>query len=394
MAREDDTADRLDDGDLGQVLGTAPTVDGKGKRPAHANVVEGLHLVVGGHEQGAVPVALLDGELLAQRLHQIVTHLRRETTELDVGAPAANRLHVDRILLGEDGLGAVEIGLALPIIGLIALGIDVRSRLPFDELERPRAQHVLLVPVHVGIEDLLGVDEVVRKRQRRNEGARGILQFEHDREIVGRGDAFDHAKERLAVADDSLHRENELLIGGDDVMRVELGAADGLAPFGGLGRRLFGDVHTMPLDALPDLEGVQLAAVGRLGHVADAQIALEIRRRRRVGRVDPEQDAVELRERVNRPEGRFLMGIGAWRVGRDDVFQDPAAILRRRIGADTPGDNGEPRRQRDGYLAIDLFHFRFSFPVFIEEILRSLVMAPPPIREAITPPCRPPSGPV
>src|SRR3546814_10694363 len=96
MALEGDAADRLHDGDLGEVIRAAPTVDGEGQRAARVGIVEGLPLVIRRQEQRAVPVAFLHRDFVAKRLDEVVPALRREATELGMGPTAADRLETQR----------------------------------------------------------------------------------------------------------------------------------------------------------------------------------------------------------------------------------------------------------------------------------------------------------
>src|SRR5262249_50354044 len=102
---------------------------------------------------------------LAQRVDEIVPALRREAAELDRRLVAADRLHAQGLRLREDRLKAVEVGLARNVIVGIALAADERTGLARLEDERAGAHHVLLVPALVLVEDRLGVDEIVRRRQ-------------------------------------------------------------------------------------------------------------------------------------------------------------------------------------------------------------------------------------
>ena len=58
-AREDDAADRLHVGDLGERRRAVPAVDRQRQRAPHPDVVERLLLVVGRDHVAAVPVAVL-----------------------------------------------------------------------------------------------------------------------------------------------------------------------------------------------------------------------------------------------------------------------------------------------------------------------------------------------
>ena len=59
-----------------------------------------LYEVITGRDQHAVPVAFLNGNVLAERLDEVVARLRREAAELDRRAVTADGLHPQRLLLG------------------------------------------------------------------------------------------------------------------------------------------------------------------------------------------------------------------------------------------------------------------------------------------------------
>ena len=107
-----------------------------------------------------------------------------------------------------------------------------------------------------------------------------------------------------AGAGDALRREDDLLERGDHVLRGQ--------------RRAVVEFH-----ALADLEGVGLAAVGRLRHLG-AQVADEIRRRRRIVRIDPDEHAVERRERVDQRERGLAVTVQARRLVGNDEGQNAA----------------------------------------------------------------------
>ena len=219
MAGEDHPAHRLEDGNPGEVLGALPAIQGERQGPAHAHVVEGLSLVVRRGEKHAVPVALLHGDVLAERGDEVVASLGREAAELDRRPVAADRLHAQAFLLGEDRLEAVEVGLAGVVVVGVALALDEGAGLPLLEDERAGAQHVLLVPVLVGVELRLLVDEVVGRGQRWDEGARRVLELEHHRLAVRGGNALHHVELGHAGARDALRREDDPLKGGVHVLR-------------------------------------------------------------------------------------------------------------------------------------------------------------------------------
>src|SRR3546814_11146561 len=92
----------------------------------------------------------------------------------------------------------------------------------------------------------------------------------------------------------------------------------------------------MELHPFRNLEGVGLAAVGRLRNLADAQVADEVVGILGILRIGPDQQAVERRDRVNQREGGFPMAVEARRLVGHDVFQDAAFLgsrsEERRVG--------------------------------------------------------------
>ena len=109
-AREDNAADGVHIGDLGELRCAIPSVDRQGQRPAHSSVVERLSLVVGLHEAAAVPVALLNRDLVTERADELVAHRWRKPAELDGGTVAADRVDPHRLLRRVDRGEAVEEG--------------------------------------------------------------------------------------------------------------------------------------------------------------------------------------------------------------------------------------------------------------------------------------------
>src|SRR5215471_15157964 len=83
------------DRNLGECRGVVPIVDRKGQRAADPHIVERLLLVVWGHEEGAVPVALLHRDLVAEVLDQLIARRGRQAAELDCRAIAADRVDPD-----------------------------------------------------------------------------------------------------------------------------------------------------------------------------------------------------------------------------------------------------------------------------------------------------------
>ena len=137
-------------------------------------------------------------------------------------------------------------------------------------------------------------------------------------------------------------------------------------------RRAVGEFHPVA-----DVEGVGLAVIGRLRDFG-AQIAHEIGRRGRVLRVDPDQHAVERRDRMHCRVGRFAVPVEARRrVGRDQVGQRAAAfrlLVRRGSGRGSKQQHPAGRRQsrwnRIRYLPQQPFR-----PLFVEpDLARSWLM--------------------
>src|SRR5207244_4139619 len=124
------------------------------------------------------------------------------------------------------------------VIG-IALAANDGARLARVEYEGAGAHHVLLVPALILVEDRLRIDEIVRRRQQRDEAARRIFQLEDDGLVVGRRDALDHAELSLAGAVARILGKDDALERGFDVLGRERRAV-------------------VELDALPNLEGVDL----------------------------------------------------------------------------------------------------------------------------------------
>ena len=219
MVGEHDATDRLDDRDLGQVRRTAPTIDRKAQSLTHAHVVERLALMVRRHDEDAVPVALLNRDVLAEGGNEIVTALRWEAAELDGCLITANGLDAQRLGLREDRLETVEVGLALVVVVRIPLAGDAGAGLTDVEYERAGAHHILLIPTWISVELGFRVDPAERRSQRGDESARRILQLEDDRLVIGSRDALDHTEFGLASARNALRRVDNPLIGGEHVLR-------------------------------------------------------------------------------------------------------------------------------------------------------------------------------
>ena len=300
--------DFLHDRDLRQRLGPLVAVQGEGQRLADALVVEGLLLVVDDAQQDAVPRALLHRDLVAEGLHQAVTLGGAETPELDVGPLAADHRDLRRRRGHEHGPEAVEVGLALvPVVGVL-LPHHVGALHVLDELEGAGAHDVLLVPVDVLGQCVRLVDEVVGRGQGEEEGALRVLQAEAHRGRVRRLDHLDRPVLALAARPDALRREDDLVVGRLDVFRRHLGPV-------------------VELDPSPELERVGEALLRHgpaLGQIADGFGAGG------VSRIDPEERAVEGRERVDEPERLLPVAVvrGRFRGHREDELAPLPGLLR------------------------------------------------------------------
>ncbi len=356
-AGEHDAADRAHDRDLRQRRRAVPAVDRQGQRAAHARVVERLSLVVRGGDQRAIPIALLHRDLVAQGADQFVAGCGRHAAKLDRGAVGADCVEPGRLLWRKDPDDGVEIRQPRVVVVRVALAPDRLAGLVADQLEGAGAHDVLLVPARIAVEDFLLVDPGVGVGERRDEGAGREFEAKHDSVRVGCLDRVDHDVEGLPCAGDAGRRADDLAPAGGDV--------------GGGQRRA-----VMPFDAVADLEGVGLAAIGRGRHLG-AEIADEIGRRGRVVRVDPDQDAVVRRRRVHRGVGGLAVAIEAGRrVGGDEVGQGAAAFWR------LPGTGRRGKRQHNGKAGRKAQHsHRFlPFIVFFCIVAERARSGEPPIR--------------
>ena len=311
-----DAADRLLDRDLRQCRRAAPAVDRQAQRAAHPRIVKWRVLVVRGDDGTAIPVAFLNGELVAQRAHQLVAGRRREATKLDVGAPASDRRDAGRLFLGENADKPVEIWQPRPVVIGIALARDRLSGLVILQAKRPGAENVFLVPMRVAVEDRLLVEERVRVRQSRKEGCGSEFEVEDDGVRVRRLDLVDQAGIVAALrADDAGWRKDDLVPACRDVVRGHLVAV--------------GELHVVA-----DREGVGGAVIGRLGDFG-ADVAYKLGRIGRVVRVRADQHAVERRHRVDRRKCVLALPVKTRRcIGGDHIGQRAAALwcLVRRPG--------------------------------------------------------------
>src|ERR1700736_5687556 len=109
-AGKDDSANRMHVSDPGEPGRAMPAVDRQGQRAAHPGIVEWLSFVVGLDDPAAVPVALLQGDLVAQRAYQLVAHGRWKPAELDRCTIPADCLDPDCLLIRIDAGEPVEVG--------------------------------------------------------------------------------------------------------------------------------------------------------------------------------------------------------------------------------------------------------------------------------------------
>ncbi len=151
-AGKDDPADRLDDCDFRYRRRAVPAVDCQGQCAADPRVVERFALVIGGHRAGDVPVALLDRDLVAERLDELVARRGRHAAEFDSGAVGADRLDPHRLLVGIDSGEAVEIGQPFMVVIGVPLALDRLADLVIDEFERARAEDIPLIPTRILVE--------------------------------------------------------------------------------------------------------------------------------------------------------------------------------------------------------------------------------------------------
>ena len=130
-----------------------PAVDRQRQGAAHPDIVERLPRVVRRDQGAAIPVALLHGDLVAQRRDKFVARRRRKAAELDRRPVGLDRGHPDRLLVGENADEAVQIGQSRAVVVGIAHAGDRLPHLIVLEAERAGAHDVLLEPVRVAVED-------------------------------------------------------------------------------------------------------------------------------------------------------------------------------------------------------------------------------------------------
>ena len=304
-AREHHAGGGAHGGDLGEGRGALRLVDRQCQGAAHPDIVERFPPLVRGDQIAAIPVALLDGDLLAQILDQLVARRRRHAAELQRGPVAADRVDAGGLLGRVDCGEAVEIGQALAVVIGVAGAGDRLAGLVADEFERAGAEDVLLVPVLVLVEDRLLVDVGERVGEARQESRGRVFEPEDDGLRVRRLNLVDHREIGLAGAGDTLRRADDAAPARHHVGRAQRRAVVKLHP-------------------VAQCEGVGLALLGRLWHFG-AQIADKVGGRGRVFRVDPHQDAVKRRGDMHHRECRLAVSVEARRrIGRDHVGQRAA----------------------------------------------------------------------
>src|SRR5438105_1312318 len=102
--------------------------------------------MVRGHHSAAVPIASLDGNLVAKRLFQLVDGGGRKAAKFNCRPIGADRLDADRLLFGKNPGKAVEVRQTPMIVIGVALAFDRLAGFVADKFERAGAENVLLVP--------------------------------------------------------------------------------------------------------------------------------------------------------------------------------------------------------------------------------------------------------
>jgi hypothetical protein len=98
-----------------QKFRSSPAANAKGECLAGLGIGEWLQQMVECYEGRVAPVGTPHHDPICQETLKSVSGLGREATEFGHRLPLANRLHVERLLLGEDGPVAVQAGQALVI---------------------------------------------------------------------------------------------------------------------------------------------------------------------------------------------------------------------------------------------------------------------------------------
>ena len=244
-------------------------------------------------------------------------------------ALAAHRRHLCRRAADEDRAEAIQIGLALVPVVRVLLAQHVRALDVLHQGEGSGAHDVLLVPVHVLRQDVGAVDEVVGRQQRGDERAGGILELEAHRVGIGRLDGLDHRVLPLARRAYACRRENDLVVGGLDVLRGH-GAT------------------VVELDAPPQLEVVGPAVGGDGPAFGERRIRLGAAG---IVGIDPQQRVVERRQRMDQAEGLLPVPVVRGRLGRNGEHQIAAVARRLRLQRESEQCAG-----RDGQNTHESFH--------------------------------------
>src|SRR5262249_3586270 len=156
-----DATDRTQDRDLSEGCGTVPSIDGESERAANTSIIEWLLLMIGRGDVAAVQIALLNCDLVPERADELVARRWRQVPEIDSGAVAADGIDPYG-LFGSINTGeALEVRQPSPVVVGVLHSFDRLASFDRRELERPRAQYVLLIPARILVEDLLFVDPAV-----------------------------------------------------------------------------------------------------------------------------------------------------------------------------------------------------------------------------------------
>src|SRR5262249_13700256 len=179
-AGKDDSANRMHVSDPGEPRRAMPAVDRQGQRAAHPGIVKWLSLVVGLDDPAAVPIALLHGDLVAQRAYQLVGHGWWKPAKLDRCTIAADCLYPDCLLIRIDAGKPIEVGQPFLVVVGVLYSLDRLSGFDRSEFERARSQDVLLIPAGILVEDLFLVDPAEGVGERRQQRSGREFQVKHD----------------------------------------------------------------------------------------------------------------------------------------------------------------------------------------------------------------------
>ena len=204
-ARTHQGAHEPEAGERGQHLAHRVPVDAEGKRLADADVVEWLRRVVDRRLPHWPVIAVSWTATLSPSCFLDRLRLRvRQVTELDVGAPGADRGRPHGGLGADEELVAVEVRAVLDEVVGVPLALERRAPRVVLELEGPRAHRVRLEVVRVLVQVLLREDDVPRRGQVGQERGRRELELEHHRVGVGSLHLLDRRVGVLPDAADAL----------------------------------------------------------------------------------------------------------------------------------------------------------------------------------------------